>query len=213
MKSSTEIRSYTLGQIQNNTFLLIDQESKNTIIIDPASGIEKVITVLQDENLALKTIWITHAHFDHIAGVYQLLHAFGTKTPLFLYPDDLPLWNAGGGARDFGFDFDPRTKPTDFFHHGQVLEFAGSSIEVRHTPGHTPGHVILYWEDEHTAFCGDLIFYHGVGRTDMSYSNQEDLLTSIRENVFTLPDDTVLLCGHGSSTSVGEEKQENPFLV
>lgn len=213
MKSSTEIRSYTLGQIQNNTFLLIDQESKNTIIIDPASGIESAITFLQENNLSLKAIWITHAHFDHIAGVYQLLHTFGTKTPLFLHPDDLPLWNAGGGARDFGFDFDPRAEPTDFFHHGQVLEFAGSSIEVRHTPGHTPGHVILYWEDEHTAFCGDLVFYHGVGRTDMSYSNQKDLLTSIRENVFTLPDDTALLCGHGPSTSVGEEKRENPFLI
>ncbi len=213
MVSSNSIEPFVLGQIQNNTFLLSNTQTQQAVIIDPASGIGNVINIIRQKHLHLSAIWITHAHFDHMAGVYQLLHECGSDIPLFLHADDLPLWESGGGASDFGFSFDPRAKPTAFFQHGQYLHFGESIIEVRHTPGHTPGHVLLYWKDKQTAFCGDLIFYHGVGRTDLSYGDPNALLRSIHENVLTLPDSTTLLCGHGPATTVGEERENNPVLL
>jgi len=212
MISTYNIQSYILGQIQNNSYLLSHTDTHTAVIIDPAFGIEKVIQQIHEQKMTLSAVWITHAHFDHIAGVSLLLQEFGNAIPVLLHKDDLALWEAGGGAPDFGFDFDPKAQPSGFLHHGQQLQFNNQSIEVRHTPGHTPGHVIFYWAEQHTAFCGDLIFYHGVGRTDLAYSDPQVLLHSIRENIITLPEDTTLLCGHGRSTTVSEELENNPFL-
>jgi hydroxyacylglutathione hydrolase len=206
------IQAFVLGQIENNTYLLSDSKTKHAIVIDPAFGIETVIQTMRKQDLQLCAIWITHAHFDHIAGVRQLLQDFGQKIPVFLHKDDLALWEAGGGAPDFGFNFDPKARPTDFLEHGQQLRFGDQAIEVRHTPGHTPGHVIFYWAEQQSVFCGDLIFYHGVGRTDLAYSDAQALIQSIHENVFPLPEETKLLSGHGRPTTVREEKDQNPFL-
>ncbi len=213
MPSSISIESFILGQIQNNTYLISDAQTQQAAVVDPASGIGDVIKRLKEKHLQLSAIWITHAHFDHIAGVYQLLHDCGPDIPLYLHPADVPLWKSGAGASDFGFDFDPRAKPTVFFSHGQLLPFGDSFIEVRHTPGHTPGHVTLYWKEQQVAFCGDLIFYHSIGRTDLSYADADALLHSIHENILSLPDSTALLCGHGPATTVAEERSNNPFLV
>ncbi len=213
MPSSPNIETFVLGQLQNNTYLLSNAEKQQAVIIDPAAGIETVIDVIKQRSLRLSAIWITHAHFDHITGINQILQICGEDIPIYLHPADLPLWESGGGASDFGFHLDLRAKPTNFFHHGQILKFGESGIEVLHTPGHTPGHVILYWQEKQTAFCGDLIFYHSVGRTDLPYGDEEALLYSIREQVLTLPDPTTLLCGHGPFTTVAEERTENPFLL
>lgn len=213
MTTSFNIDTFVLGQIQNNTYLINHTQTQQAIVIDPASGIGDLIRVVKQRQLQLSAVWITHAHFDHIAGVYQLLHECGADTPLYLHAADLPLWESGGGASDFGFEFGPRAKPTVFYKHGQLLQFGDSVIEVRHTPGHTPGHVLLYWKEQQVAFCGDLIFYHGVGRTDLPYGDADGLLHSIKENVLSLPDSTTLLCGHGPTTTVGEERKNNPFLL
>ncbi|KUK47044.1 MAG: hypothetical protein XD73_0113 [Anaerolinea thermophila] len=212
MQTYNTIQTFTIGQIENNTYLLMKPDSRKAVVIDPAAGISEVIDSMHTQNLELESIWVTHAHFDHIAGVYSLLSEFGSHIPIFLHPDDLPLWNSGGGAREFGFEFDPKAQPTRFFFHGQHIPFGDSAIEVRHTPGHTPGHVLLYWQASRTAFCGDLIFYHSIGRTDMAYCDSAALRNSIREQVLTLPDATALFCGHGPVTSVSEERKNNPFL-
>lgn len=212
MPSSLNIETFVLGQLQNNTYLLSDAEKQRAVIIDPAAGIETVIEEIKQHSLQLSAIWVTHAHFDHITGVNQLLQACGDDTPIYLHPADLALWESGGGASNFCFHLELNVKPTDFFHHGQILKFGESELEVRHTPGHSPGSIMLYWQEKQTAFCGDLIFYHSVGRTDLPYGDEEALLHSIREQVLTLPDPTALLCGHGPSTTVGEERTENPFL-
>ncbi|HOJ00938.1 MAG TPA: MBL fold metallo-hydrolase [Anaerolineaceae bacterium] len=212
MLPSVHIDTFVLGQIQNNTYLISDERNQQAVVIDPAAGISELVAVLNQKRLQLSAIWITHAHFDHIAGVYQLLHTCGSDVPLYLHPDDLPLWRSGAGARDFGFDFDPRVEPNAFFQHGQLIPFAGTNIAVRHTPGHAPGHVLLYWEEQQVAFCGDLIFYHSVGRTDLPQGDETILMRSIQNEVLTLPDLTTLLSGHGPATTVGEERKNNPFL-
>lgn len=112
----------------------------------------------------------------------------------------------------FGFDIDPGPEPTIDFVHGMKMKLGSNEFEVRFTPGHTPGHCILHIPAEKVCFCGDLIFAGGVGRTDFLGGSWDQLVESIRMQVFTLPDDTRLLSGHGPETTVGEEKRENPFV-
>jgi glyoxylase-like metal-dependent hydrolase (beta-lactamase superfamily II) len=129
-----------------------------------------------------------------------------------LHPNDHVLWRAGGGGALFGFDIDPGPEPTIDFVHGQILKLGSVDFEVRFTPGHTLGHCILYVESEKVCFCGDLIFAGSIGRTDFPGGSWEQLEKSIREQIFTLPDQTRLLSGHGPETTVGKEKRNNPFV-
>ena len=112
----------------------------------------------------------------------------------------------------FGFDIDPGPEPTIDFYHGQILKLGNVEFEVRFTPGHTTGHCILYVPSAGVCFCGDLIFAGSVGRTDFPGGSWDQLERSIRNQVYTLPDDTRLLSGHGSETTVRQEKQNNPFV-
>jgi len=145
-----------------------------------------------------------------------------------LHPNDHVLWRAGGGGALFGFDIDPGPEPTIDFHQGQVLRLGSVEFEVRFTPGHTPGHCILYVPrpgasttgqqipapplSAGVCFCGDLIFAGSVGRTDLPGASWEQLENSIRTQIFNLPDETRLLSGHGPETTVGEERLSNPFV-
>ena len=122
------------------------------------------------------------------------------------------LWRAGGGGALFGFDIDPGPEPTIDFYQGQILRLGSVEFEVRFTPGHTPGHCILYVRSSSVCFCGDVIFAGSVGRTDLPGASWEQLENSIRSQIFTLPDETRLLSGHGPETTVGEEKRTNPFV-
>ncbi len=113
----------------------------------------------------------------------------------------------------FGFDIDPGPEPTIDFYHGQILKLGNVEFEVRFTPGHTPGHCILYVSAAEVCFCGDLIFAGSVGRTDFPGGSWEQLEESIRTQIYTLPDDIRLLSGHGPETTVGQEKKTNPFVA
>jgi glyoxylase-like metal-dependent hydrolase (beta-lactamase superfamily II) len=147
-----------------------------------------------------------------MAGINVLTRAFTYPIQIGLHAADLDLWKQGGGARFFGMEIEPGPKPTLFFTHAQKLFLGTATLEVRHTPGHTPGHVIFYAAENGIVFCGDLIFNHGIGRSDLPGGDQIELLNSIRTQVLTLPPQTRLLSGHGPETTVGEETVENPFL-
>ena len=204
--------TYVLGPFQNNTFMVIDTPSGDSVIIDPAIGSQVILKDLKKNNFSLKQIWITHAHFDHCGGVEQLTKAFLPAIPVTMNPQDNPLWEEGGGARDLGFELDLGPIPTQPLLNNQTIKFGSSQFEVFFTPGHTPGHVVFYNDEERLAFCGDLIFRHAIGRSDLKGGNYEQLAASIRNHIFTLPDETRLLSGHGLETTVEEEKRENPFL-
>lgn len=207
------LKSYSLGPIQNNSFLLLDDERKIAAVVDPPFGSSTIQDFILSEKLHLKMILLTHAHFDHIGGINLILPFPLDDLKVFLHPDDLQLWESGGGASQFGFSMDiPMIKPSPV-EHMDILSLGDSQIRVLHTPGHTPGHVTYYLPEEKTAFCGDLIFYHGVGRTDLPGASGRTLIQSIKNQILTLPEDTVLIPGHGPFTSVAEEKTNNPFLV
>jgi glyoxylase-like metal-dependent hydrolase (beta-lactamase superfamily II) len=207
-----QLRTYVLGPLQNNTYLVIDKPSGDSIIIDPAIGSHVILEDLKKNKLTLKQIWITHAHFDHIGGVESLSRAFLNPIPVAMHPTENDLWEGGGGAKELGFELNLGPLPSHPLMDGQILNFGSSHFEVFLTPGHTPGHVVFYNTNEGLAFCGDLLFRHAVGRSDFKGGNYEQLIASIKNRIFTLPDETRLLSGHGPDTTVGEERKENPFL-
>jgi len=136
----------------------------------------------------------------------------GWRKNSYIHKDEIELWKDGGGARDFGFEFDSGPVPGNIIQDGDFLMLGETSFSVLHTPGHSRGHVSFYCPSESTIFCGDLIFYHSVGRTDLAVSNESDLFDSIRNKIFTLPTKTILYPGHGRPTTIQEEKTNNPFI-
>ncbi|MCI0552372.1 MAG: MBL fold metallo-hydrolase [Anaerolineae bacterium] len=211
-----EIVSFTLGPAQTNAYLVADSETKEAVVIDPAWDGHVILDAAQKRGWRIGHLWYTHAHFDHIGGAGAIADALNPLPLVALHPNDHVLWRAGGGGAFFGFDIDPGPEPTIDFYHGQILRLGNVEFEIRFTPGHTPGHCILYVADtganQSVCFCGDLIFAGSVGRTDLPGGDWNTLVKSIKEQIFTLPDETRLLSGHGPETTVGEEKRGNPFV-
>jgi len=207
-----EIISFTLGPAQTNAYLVADTDTKEAVVIDPAWDGHVILKAAQDKGWRIGHLWYTHAHFDHIGGAGEIADAMNPLPLVALHPNDHVLWRAGGGAAIFGFDIDPGPEPTIDFVHGQILKLGNYEFEVRFTPGHTTGHCILYVASENICFCGDLIFNGSVGRTDLPGGNWDQLVKSIKEQVFVMSDETRLLSGHGPETTVGDEKTHNPFV-
>lgn len=206
------IHAFTLGPMENNTYLVADTWTHEAAVIDPSFEIGRVLKYAKNQGLEIRQVWLTHAHFDHISGVGDMLRALGDDLTVALHPADLDLWAAGGGGAAFGLLLTPARPPNLALADGQRITLGNYFIETRHAPGHTPGHVIFYENDNGVAFCGDVIFRGSIGRTDLPGGNQNTLLESIRAQVLTLPDATRLLSGHGPETSVGWEREHNPFL-
>jgi hydroxyacylglutathione hydrolase len=199
--------AYVLGPLENNSYLLVDLESGEAALIDPSFDVDSVLADAQKKGWRVASILLTHGHFDHIAGV----SAAGIE-PIALHPADLELYRQGGGARNFGIPFEAGPMPNQMLQDGETIKVGSLDLEVHHTPGHTPGHVIFVCRAVNAAFCGDLIFAGSVGRTDLPGGSHSQLLDSIQRQILTLPPDMVLLPGHGPSTTVGEEAASNPFL-
>lgn len=207
-----EIVSFTLGPARTNAYLVADSETRDAAVIDPSWDGQVILEAAQKRGWRIAHLWYTHAHFDHIGGAGAIADALNPLPLVALHPNDHVLWRAGGGGAMFGFDIDPGPEPTIDFVHGQILKLGNVEFEVRFTPGHTTGHCILYVPLAGVCFCGDLIFAGSVGRTDFPGGSWEHLEESIRTQVYTLPDETRLLPGHGPETTVEEEKRNNPFV-
>ena len=207
-----EIVTFTLGPAMTNAYLVADSETKEAAVIDPAWDGHVILTEALKRGWRIAHMWYTHAHFDHIGGAGAIADALNPLPLVALHPADHVLWRSEGGAPFFGFKIDPGPEPTIDLTHGQILKLGKIEFEVRHTPGHTPGMCILYVASDGICFCGDLIFRDSVGRTDLPGGDWQTLLKSIHEQVFTLPDETRLLSGHGPETTVGEEKHSNPYV-
>jgi hydroxyacylglutathione hydrolase len=209
---SLEIVQFTLGPAQTNAYLIADPQTSEAAVIDPSWDGHIILAEAQKRGWRIGHLWYTHAHFDHIGGAAAIADALNPLPLVALHPDDHVLWRAGGGGRMFGLAIDPGPEPSIDFVHGQTLRLGSNTFEVRYTPGHTPGHIVLYCADEKVCFCGDLIFAHSVGRTDLPGGSWDTLVKSIREQIYCLPEATRLLSGHGPETTVGEEKVSNPFV-
>jgi hydroxyacylglutathione hydrolase len=207
------IESFVLGLAQTNAYLVADPASGEAAVVDPAWEGATIQAAAERHGWHITQLWFTHAHFDHIGGAAVLVKGLLPAPSQALHPDDLPLWRAQGGAPLFGLRFDAGPEPGVALAHGQILKLGALEFEVRHTPGHTPGHVLFYCASEGVMFCGDVIFAGGIGRTDLPGGDYATLLHSIHSQVLNLPAETRLLPGHGEETTVGWEKRWNPFLT
>jgi len=197
--------------IQTNAYVVGDEETKEGVVIDPGGNPEQILAAVKRNGLAIRYILNTHAHFDHTEANGALVEATGA--PLAIHPLDRPLLAAAGGAAFFGLRVPAGPAPDLELAAGDVLEVGGLRFQVLHTPGHTPGHVCFYEAAAGVVFDGDLLFYRGVGRTDLPGGSWQQLMNSIQNVLLALPDETVVYSGHGPATTIGEEKQHNPWLV
>lgn len=208
-----EILAFTLGPASTNAYLIGSSETGEAVVIDPAWDGHILLQAASERNWRITNIWLTHAHFDHLGGAAAVADGCNPPPPVALHPEDYWLWRNEGGAPLFGLRIDPGPEPTIELKNGMEMQLAGTRFEVRAAPGHTPGHVMFYVPDLGVLFCGDVIFQGSIGRTDLPGGDYGTLIQSIQTQVLTLPDETRLLSGHGPETSVGAERQNNPFLT
>ena len=207
-----EIVPFTLGPAVTNAYLVGHPTSGEAVVIDPAWDGHVILAEAQRRGWRVTNIWLTHGHFDHLGGSAAVADGSSPPPPVGLHPEDYWLWRREGLASAFGLRIDPGPEPTIDLVHGMQMYLGGHTFEVRHAPGHSPGHVMFYLADHGVLFCGDVIFQGSIGRTDLPGGDFDTLLASIRSQVLTLPDETRLLNGHGPETTVGEERRTNPFL-
>lgn len=204
------ISTLPVGLIQTNCYVVGCEETKEGAVIDPGGHPGRILAEVERHGLAIKYVLNTHAHIDHTDANGAIVQATGA--PLALHPQDLPILTASGGAALFGIQADPSPAPDLELHDGDELEVGTLRFRVLHTPGHTPGHVCFYEPAEGALFDGDVLFFRGVGRTDLPGGSWQQLMDSIRRVLFALPDETKVYSGHGPATTIGDEKRQNPWL-
>lgn len=204
------VHAFTVGPLQSNSYLLADEVTREAALFDPGMESEAVADVLARERLTVTAIINTHGHFDHVFG--NAYFKAKTGAPLLMHRADLDLVKRlEEQSLYFGFRATPSPPPDRFLEEGDEVRVGGIRLRVLHTPGHSPGGICLVTDG--TAFVGDTLFAGSIGRTDLPGGSAETLLTSIREKLLTLPDDTVIYPGHGPATTIGHERRHNPFLT
>jgi len=199
-----------------NGFVIGDEETREGVIIDPGDEVDDLLELVTMHRLSVNAILLTHAHLDHVTGVAKAKRVLGV--PTWLHADDNFLYERVVQQGEmFGLAVEPQP-PIDSFYDGEgPLGFGRYEVRVLHTPGHCPGGVCLAvsrtGEKGTTLFVGDTLFAGSIGRTDLPGGDTETLLRSIRDVLFSFPDDTVVWSGHGEQTTIGRERRTNPFVI
>lgn len=203
---------YVVGPVQTNCYLLINEDTDQAVIVDPGASGKALADAIQKEGFHLEAVLLTHGHFDHAGGVKDLVASFDRPIPVYALDEEKvtlqdPQLNAGlmMGLRE-SYEAD------HFLSDGEEVTLAGFTLQVLATPGHTIGGCCYYLPKEHLVFTGDSLFAGSIGRTDFPLGSQEDLIASIREKLLPLPDETMVLPGHGGASTIGKEKLQNPYV-
>jgi len=188
-----------------------DENSGKGVVIDPGDEVDRILSRIKEHSLHVELILNTHGHFDHVGGNKKLKEATGAK--IAIHPDDAHyLDKLSQSAAVWGMSAEDSPPPDLLLSDGQILEVGGLKFKVLHTPGHSPGSVSFLIDDAQIVFTGDLIFAGSIGRTDFPGGDYNALIQSVRKKIFPIGDDYRILSGHGPATTVGHEKQYNPFF-
>ena len=209
-----DLKIIPVTPFSQNCSLLFDIESKAAVLIDPGGEAPKLQAALTDLGLTLKAIWLTHGHLDHAGGAQDLRSALdvpviGPHKDDQFWMDEIEQHWAQYGHAGMGKNI----VPDRYLEDGDILELAGVKFHVVHTPGHTPGHVVIYNSEMKIAFVGDVIFRGSIGRTDFPKSKPQDLLDSITQKLWPLGDDMRFIPGHGPMSNFGQERKDNAFVA
>ena len=205
-----KIEKFVLGSMGTNCYLIINEETKELVIIDPATCPDYVVSHIKSNGYLPKAIFLTHAHFDHVMGIDGWVKEFAI--PVYLHEDEKkvledPELNLSGV---FGASYS--YSDVKCLKDGQEMDIAGFTFKIIHTPGHTSGGCCYYCAEEVILISGDTLFYHSVGRSDFPTGSMGTLVRSIKEKLFCLPDDVMVYPGHDDATCIGDEKKYNPFV-
>ena len=215
-----------VGMLQCNCSILGDPATREAIVIDPGDEVDRILAAIKRHGLKVRAIVNTHAHIDHVGGLRKLHEATGA--PVFMHRDDLELYRRLDiQAQWLGVRPPSMTEVDQVLREGDTVRWGGYAARVLHTPGHTQGSVSLYLpfdeevRERKTAaadqapwlFAGDTLFADSIGRTDLWGGSMPAILASIQEKLLTLPDETIVFPGHGPTTTIGEERETNPFLA
>lgn len=213
--SEVKVKAFNFNPIQENTYVLYD-ETKECVIIDAGcydDAERKTLTdFIKKENLKPIKLLNTHCHFDHVLGNKFIAHEY--NIPLEIHQKELPvLASLLQVAGMYGFtNVDASPQPANYLQDGDTVKFGNSQLHVLFTPGHSPGSICFYNKEKNFAVVGDVLFYGSIGRTDLPGGDSDTLLNSIKQKLLVLPSATKIYSGHGPSTSIGFEKEHNPFL-
>lgn len=207
-----QVQIIAVTPFRQNCCLIWDDKTKEAVITDLGGDVAAVREEADNLGLNLKAIWLTHGHLDHVGGVVEMkqhrdLPVFGPHYDDLFLLEALPEITA-----QYRFPVSPAFEPEHWLQEGEQLTVGEYTFDVLHISGHTPGHIVLYCVSEHLLIAGDVLFYESIGRTDFPRGNHQDLLDNIRNKLFVLPDETNVIPGHGRLTTIGHEKQHNPYL-
>jgi glyoxylase-like metal-dependent hydrolase (beta-lactamase superfamily II) len=199
------------GFQQNCSIVWCDQ-TRDAALIDPGGDLERLKAEVARLGLTLKALWLTHAHIDHAGGTGQLARELGL--PIIGPHEGDQFWIDGLAQQSRMFGFPPAEPftPTRWLHDGDTVQIGQSTLNVRHCPGHTPGHVVFHSPEIRRCFVGDVLFNGSIGRTDFPGGDHAQLIASITERLWPMGDDTVFIPGHGPESSFGEERRFNPYV-
>jgi hydroxyacylglutathione hydrolase len=200
-----------VGMLQCNCSIFGDEQSREAVVIDPGDEIEEIQAILAKHRLLVKAIVITHAHIDHIGGAQKLKAATGA--PVYMNASDQELYDQlDVQAGWLGMETPEKTSIDVNARDGDSLSLGAAQFHVLHTPGHTQGSISLWIPGENKVVAGDTLFRDSIGRTDLPGGNPRQILSSIHEKLMPLDDGTVVIPGHGPNTTIGRERERNPFL-
>jgi hydroxyacylglutathione hydrolase len=200
-----------VGVLQCNCSIFGDEQSHEAIVVDPGDNIDEILAVLRKHSLTVKAIVITHAHIDHIGGAAKLKASTGA--PVHMNENDAPLYDRlDVQAGWLGTETPERTEIDSNAREGDSLTLGDAEFHVLDTPGHTQGSISLWIPAENKLVAGDTLFRDSIGRTDLPGGDGRQILRSIHAKLLTLPGDAIVIPGHGPSTTIGREKERNPFL-
>jgi hydroxyacylglutathione hydrolase len=210
---SIEIKMLTLGMVSTNAYIVADTETKEALVIDPVDNASAIKEMADEAGWEIKLILATHAHFDHILASKELKEL--TAAPFWIHKDCVPMLESlPMQGKMFGLGQFPEAAKADrlLTSETETLELGAIKLETLFTPGHAPGHLSFYMRDHKIVFSGDTLFFSSIGRTDLPGGDHQLLLKSIREKLLTLSDDVRVLPGHMQETTIGIEREHNPFL-